>query len=356
MPPARTGVADYSAAMAAALRRAGHQVNVNSQGDVNLYHVGNNPLHRPVYERALAQPGVVLIHDAVLHHFHLGFDDERRYVEEFVYNYGEWHRGLAQELWRNRARSGSDPAYFDYPMLRRVCEGARLVLVHNPAAADMARRHAPEARIEELPHLVETPPAANPHAVLALRGTWRIPEGGFVFGIFGHLRESKRLAAAVSALARLPRKVHLLVAGDFVSSDYARAMEPLLRQNARVIRAGYLSEPAFWQHAHAVDACINLRYPAAGETSGIAVRLMSAGKPVLVSAGRESARIPGGACVEVDTGIGEEEMLTAYMLWLANAPAEARRIGGEARRYIAAGHDAGRVADRLVSLLEQLRQ
>lgn len=350
MPPARTGVADYSASMAAGLRRAGHQVNLNSPGDVDLYHVGNNPLHRPIYERALARPGVVLIHDAVLHHFHLGFDDEARYIEEFVYNYGEWHRGVAGQLWRGRARSASEPAYFAYPMLRRICENARLVIVHNPAAADLVRRHAPAARIEELPHLIDPPPAADPHAVVGLRAEWAIPAGGAVFGIFGHLRESKRLHSALAALDRVPQ-AHLLVAGEFVSSDFARTMEPLLAAHGRVIRVGYLAESDFWQHAHAVDACVNLRYPAAGETSGIAIRLMSAGKPVLLSAGREAAAIPAGACLQVDTGVGEEEMLSAYMHWLAGSPAAARQIGEAARRHVRSKHAADRVVSRLVSLL-----
>jgi hypothetical protein len=43
-----------------------------------------------------------------------------------------------------------------------------------------------------------------------------------------------------------------------------------------------------------VDACINLRYPAAGETSGIAIRLMGIGKPVLLTDG-EVLAFPEGA-------------------------------------------------------------
>ena len=56
----------------------------------------------------------------MLHHFLLGQLDEPAYIEEFVYNYGEWSRGLAVDLWRARASSGSDTRYFAYPMLRRL--------------------------------------------------------------------------------------------------------------------------------------------------------------------------------------------------------------------------------------------
>ncbi len=349
MPPARTGVADYSAAMVAALRALGHEVRVGGEGGVDVYHIGNNRLHHRIHERALQIPGVVVIHDAVLHHYYLGFDDERRYCDEFVHNYGEWHRGLAGQLWRDRARSGSDPAYFGYPMLKRVAEAARLVVVHNPGAAAMVRAHAPDARVAELPHLFAQPPAIAPEAVSELRHRWNLPMGAVVFGVFGHLRESKRLATVVAAAARA--KAHLLVAGDFVSSDYARTMDPVLRNASRVIRVPYLSESDFWLHAQAIDVCVNLRYPSAGETSGIAIRLMGIGKPVILSSGLETSGFPDEACLRVDCGSAEEEMLTAYILLLRQAPDAARRMGEYGRRHIAAFHAPEVVASSFSHLL-----
>jgi hypothetical protein len=348
MPPARTGVADYSAAMVEALRGLGHHVNVNSDGDADIYHIGNNPLHRPIHDRALQRPGVVVIHDAVLQHFYLGFDDERRYIDEFVYNYGEWQRGLGTQLWRDRGRSGSDPVYFKYPMLKRIAETARLVVVHNPGAAAMVRSHAPSARIEQLPHLFTSPPPLDPHAVLALRHQWRLPAHAFLFGVFGHLRESKRLATVIAAARKA--EAFLLVAGDFVSTDYARTIEPAMKSE-RIIRVPYLSESDFWTHARAVDACINLRYPSAGETSGIAVRLMGIGKPVIVSASLETSGFPQEICLQVDAGVAEEEMLAAFIKCLKHSPAAARQMGKRAQAHIARSSGATQVATRLVDLV-----
>ncbi|MBZ5585010.1 MAG: hypothetical protein LAQ30_22925, partial [Acidobacteriia bacterium] len=108
LPPARSGVADYAAALLTELRRHGQVDLAPATCDVALYHLGNNPLHAGIYRRALQTPGVVVLHDAVLHHFLLGQLDEHAYIEEFVYNYGEWNREMARELWRNRASSGID--------------------------------------------------------------------------------------------------------------------------------------------------------------------------------------------------------------------------------------------------------
>jgi glycosyltransferase involved in cell wall biosynthesis len=354
MPPARTGVADYAAALAAAMRFGG-EVRVGADGDVNLYHLGNNGLHREIYERALERPGVVVLHDAVLHHFHLGGLSRDAYVAEFVHNYGAWHADLGQRLWAGRARSGADPVYFRYPMLRRAVERARAVIVHNPAAARMAVEHG-AGRVIEIPHLFASP-APPEYEVVRLREHIGVGARTFLFGVFGHLRESKRLTSVLGAFDNVLSSgisAALLVAGDFVSADLARSMEPALKRRG-VFRVGYTPESDFRRYASAVDACVNLRYPGAGETSGIAVRLMGIGKPVMVTAGEETARFPETACLRVDGGAGEEEMLAGYMKWLALSPADARAIGERAAAHIAGHHDPARVAARYWQVLESVR-
>ncbi len=344
LPPARTGVADYSAALLRALQRLG-QVAVNRPADIALYHLGNNQLHREIYQRALEAPGVVVLHDAVLQHFFLGSLSESDYIAEFIYNYGDWSADLARSLWRQRARSAADPQYFRYPLLRRIAERSLAVIVHNPRASEMVRQHAPDAVIHEIPHLWE--PASLPAAfdVIRLRAELGLPAHTFLFGIFGHLRESKRLPAVLRAFqtARGAVDAALLLAGDFVSSDLARSLEPMLVP-AGILRVGYTEERDFWRYAAAVDACINLRYPAAGETSGIAIRLMGAGKPVVVTAALETSRFPESACLRVDPGVAEEEMLAQYMVWLARFPVDARAIGQRGSAHIREFHPVERVA------------
>jgi glycosyltransferase involved in cell wall biosynthesis len=349
LPPARTGVADYSASLLGALRRPGvlkmDQVELGD-GDVNLYHLGNNRLHGEIYRHSLEKPGVVVLHDAVLQHFFLGSLSEQEYVAEFIYNYGAWSEDLARGLWRGRARSASDPQYFAYPMLKRVAERSLATIVHNPAAAAMVKKHAPDAVIREIPHLLELPALPLSEETLGFRRNLGIGVQTFLFGVFGHLRESKRLPAVLRAFdkARTSADMALLVAGDFVSKDLERSVLPLLAAE-RIFRIGYAPEREFWLHAAAVDGCINLRYPTAGETSGISIRLMGLAKPVLMSAGCETSRFPDAACVRVDAGLAEEQLLAEYMVWLARFREDARAIGERAGVHIREFHAPERVAD-----------
>lgn len=347
LPPARTGVADYSAALLTALRRKGSVEVAPARSDVALYHAGNNQLHAAIYDRALSHPGVVVLHDAVLHHFLLGRLDEAAYIEEFVYNYGEWSRGLAHELWRGRAISASDRRYFQYGMLRRLAASALAVIVHNPAAAEAVRRHAPAAAIVEIPHLFESPLLPDPAEVLRWRQSRGFGPGDFVFGVFGYLRESKRLFSILAAFERLHRQTphaRLMIAGDFVSTDLERATAGLLSRPG-IVRVPFLSPAEFWTAASAADACINLRYPAAGETSGIAVRLMGIGKPVLLTDSLEASRFPAEACIRIPAGTSERDSLWHHMVLLTSVPEAARTIASQGAAHVLACHSVDTIAD-----------
>lgn len=344
-----TGVDRYARLLNAALGNRG-RVLPGDRGTVALYHLANNPLHAEAYRQSLRRPGIVLLHDALLQHFFLATCSESGYVDEFVFNYGNWGRELARELYRGQSRSGLRREYYDYPLLRRPLEHARAVLVHNRAAAEAARRHAPDARIVEIPHLGLCPAEPEPVDVLRFRDRLKIPLNAFVFSIFGYLRESKRPLAAIRAL---PPGAILLLAGDPVSRDLpgslgALASVPGLR------RTGFLGDGDFRLAAAATDVCINLRDPSAGETSGIAIQLMGMGRPVMVSEGAEVEGFPPGACPRIPRGVLEEETLRAVMLWLASHRNDARRMGAAARAHIALQHAPDRVADAIWSVAASL--
>ena len=355
LPPARTGVADYSAALLAELRRHGHVDVAPARSRVALYHLGNNAQHAAIYRRALETPGVIVLHDAVLHHFLLGQLDRSAYIEEFVYNYGEWNRGLAADLWRERAASGSDPRYFAYPMLRRIAGRARAVVVHNPAAAAAVKQHAPQARVVEIPHLFHASALPSESEAIRFRQRLGVGHGTRLFGVFGYLRESKRLFSVLQAFAAVHRELPetaLLVAGAFASTDLARAAAPLL-SSPGILRLPFLEEREFWLAASAVDAAINLRYPAAGESSGIAIRLMGLGKPVILTESAESARFPEDACIRIPAGPAEPDSLREHLILLTSMSVVARAVGLRGARHIREHHRVEPIGNRYWELLSE---
>ena len=107
MPPAKSGIADYSAALAEPLGRLA-ELRVFDSGadafdpsgfDVALYQIGNNPYHQFVYEAALRHPGVVVLHEANLHHL----------IAELTIRRGDWD-GYVREVRIRRRRRRRSPS------------------------------------------------------------------------------------------------------------------------------------------------------------------------------------------------------------------------------------------------------
>jgi len=350
-PGSPTGVADY----AETLRRALAKLPGAGRADLHLYHLGNNRLHARIYQQAIRTPGIVVLHDAVLQHFLLGTLTREQYVEEFVYNYGEWNRHVGEELWNDRAACAIDPRYFRYPMLRRAVERQHAVIVHNPGAAMIAGEHGARG-VRIVPHFFEA--AERPDAASTERFRQRIgvEPGAFLFGIFGYLRETKRVLPCLGVFRRLHAlmpNTALLIAGEVVSGDLRRMLANIGDQPG-VRRLGHLSDEDFRVAAEAVDCCVNLRYPPAGETSGIAIRLMGMGKPVILTESLETSEIPNTAALRVPAGAEEADVLFRQMALMAGFPDIGRQIGEEAARHIRLRHGLGDAAEQYRQVIESV--
>src|SRR5579862_8735598 len=110
MPPAGSGIADYSDALLPSLSRL-VDVQVFSGADPNfraadfdlaLYQIGNNPSHGFVYDAALRHPGVVVMHESNLHHLMADITIRRGdwpgYLREAEYNGGGVALGRARQV------------------------------------------------------------------------------------------------------------------------------------------------------------------------------------------------------------------------------------------------------------------
>src|SRR5256885_8709233 len=127
LPPARSGIADYSEALIAAMRplveletfSGAHQDYDPSRFDIAVYHVGNNGYHGYVYETALRHPGVVVMHESNLHHLMADLTIKRNdwdgYLRECEYEGGAAALEFAQRV--RRLEIGPD--YEGVPMTRR---------------------------------------------------------------------------------------------------------------------------------------------------------------------------------------------------------------------------------------------
>lgn len=352
LPPSPSGVADYSALLLPALRQR-MEVAVARPGrwrrppraDLALYHVGNDPeAHGWIVAALRRRPGLVVLHEVVLHHLVAGITlargDAAGYLDAMERCHGLVGRLLAHGVLDNRIPPLWETRPQDFPLTGEVLRHATGVIVHSRYAEEGVRAAGFAGPLWRIPHPAWPPPGVEPAAV----------EGEPVVGCFGHLNEAKRLPQLYRAFATLrarrPR-ARLLVVGR------ASARLEGLPTPEGVIREGYVPEGRLWELMAACDIVVNLRSPTMGETSGSALRALSLGKPLVVSDLGWFSELPDEAVVKVPAG-GDESAALAQALDRLAGDADARtRLGEAARRLVEEEHRLDRVAELYAAALEE---
>jgi glycosyltransferase involved in cell wall biosynthesis/SAM-dependent methyltransferase len=341
LPPARSGIADYSEALLGALREQADVAVFDApaaafnaaQFDIPLYQIGNNGYHSFVYEAALRHPGVVVLHEANLHHLLTDLTLKRgewdAYVQECEYNGGAAAREYAERV--RRLEVGPD--YDGLPMTRRLLEAACGVIVHSRFMERAVREAGFEGPVAVIPHGAWIPEASG--------RVWRerlgVSETAALTGIFGFLKPYKRITESLRAFRRLvrlqPEARMILVGEPHPGLPIGSLIQSLgLSSHARVM--GFAAPEDFVELLAACDIVLNLRYPTVGESSGTLMRAMGLGKAVLVSEVGAFAELPDGACLKVPVGAGEEDLIFEYLNLLVSRPEVARTLGAGARQYV----------------------
>jgi hypothetical protein len=228
-PPERSGIATYSAEIVPLLSSVHDVDRIPESGahdfvwrhrrdpyDLVVYQLGNAPCHDYMWAYLTAFPGLVVLHDARLHHARARrllkdrrYDDYRR---ELAYDHPDARTEVAE--YAVEGLSGS--IYYFWSMLRVVMQTARLVAVHNPRVAGDLQSEYPGTALETIAMGV-SPIAADPAARRLVRHALEIPDDAIVFAAFGRVTPEKRIPAILEALALLRREglnAWLLIVGE----------------------------------------------------------------------------------------------------------------------------------------------
>jgi glycosyltransferase involved in cell wall biosynthesis/SAM-dependent methyltransferase len=359
MPPSKSGIADYAAALAGPLAALVDLTIIAEKPaafdagrfDAILYHAGNNPHHGFVYELALEHPGVVVMHEANLHHLIADLtikrDDWEGYLREAEYNGG----AAALEYARRVRALEVGPDYDGLPMLRRLLERSKAVVAHSRFTAGEIRNAGFAGPVAVIPHGAWIPEVDR----LAWRSRLGLDEWTPLIGTFGFLKPYKRIAQSLRAFRRLvrvePAAKMILVGEPHPELPLAPLIRSLgLQANVRLL--GFVPIEDFAGYIAACDIVLNLRYPTVGESSGSLVRALGLGRAVLVSDVASFRELPDDICLKAPADETEEDCLFEYLNLLVSRPAVACEMGARAKRWVERECAWSIVARRYAEFLE----
>ena len=364
LPPERSGIADYSALLLPALEerldvtvmRRGGRARFHRGADIAVYHVGNDPqAHGWIVDALKREPGIVVIHDFVLHHLvagmSVGVGNPNHYLDAMQREAGVVGRllahgvidGLVPPLWETRAA--------DFPLAREILNYATGVIAHSHFVERNVREYGFRGPVWVIPHPAwPRPERQHPAPELA--------EGSPVFACVGNLTPSKRIPQLLEAFRRLTHEfpdAQLVLAGPASPRfDLDTLLERTkLRVGEQVHPLGYVDETNLWALLDRSDACVNLRFPTMGETSGAAIRALVLGRPLVVTDVGWFAELPDEVAAKVPVGQSEVDVLTAVLARLAGDEELRAEMSRRAVEYVKREHALDRVAELYVAALEE---
>lgn len=311
LPPQRSGIAEYAAGLALLLRQCGIQVDTLTQADVErigacnvtrllsradavVYQMGNHPgFHGWMLPLMSQVPGIVHLHDLVLHHMAAGVlnDEQRLQSGDYPALLEKWYSSVDVQIAALGLSAGAPVWNSDdvirMPLHQIATKFATEVIVHSQFAANQISSVFPWLPVNVVPQVYPVVPLHRERAELC------------TIAVMGGAQANRRFDWIVDALvtmdAKLQRTITLEVAGE---------VEPLVQEqldriaalaNVQLINHGHVDDDGFRNLFERADLMIALRQPTMGETSAVVSKALQAGLPTIVSDHGWYAELP--ACV-----------------------------------------------------------
>jgi glycosyltransferase involved in cell wall biosynthesis len=296
-------------------------------------------------------PGLVVLHDARLHHARarclLSRNRIAEYRDEFRYD----HPATDPAVTQYAIEGLGGPVYYLWPMVRVIVDSARVVAVHSPWVAAELHERFPSARVETVRMGVPAIPTTTD--VTRVRKRLGLPAEGVMFAAFGKITTEKRISSileALDALVREGRPAYAMFVGD--AEGYAALPEEIAARGLqdRVRVTGYVADASIGDYLAAADVCLCLRWPTALETSASWLRCLAAGRPTVITDLAHLVDIPDRIVARVDP-LDEASSLLDTMRRLIAEPSWRVELGRAGHAHWRALHTVDAMASDYSRLL-----
>jgi glycosyltransferase involved in cell wall biosynthesis len=371
LPPARSGIAAYSAELLPELARHYDIELVLAQESVDdpvldshfpqrsiawfdehahtfehiVYQFGNSAFHSHMFGLLERHPGVVVLHDfflsGVVSHAEVDHELPNHYCRSLYLAHG--YGALAEE------KQDRTASILTYPCNKAVLDRATGVIVHSAHAVALGNRwYGPEYadgwRVLPLVCLRPGPDTSDRFEVRAALGFGPADYVVCSFGVLSAPKCNDRLVEAWidSTLGRDPH-CHLVFVGELAQGRFGIALRDRIAAHPRIKITGYADTSLYRRYLAAADAAVQLRGSSRGETSGAVLDCLSYGLPTIANAHGSAAEVPEHACLRLEDAF-TQEALRAALERMHGDDALRARLANAAAAYMEKTHAPARIA------------
>ena len=269
-----------------------------------LLQVGNNAYHGYILARAQAGGAIVELHDLSLHHLHteltLARKDFGGYLAGLEAAEGDWGRRAAFQ----RAKGFYTPRLDFYMRANKVvCDKAQAIVVHSHWARYQIELQGVTTPIHVIPHyaLAVEQSHAKSRTKAEARARLGLDPDRFIILSAGYVTPAKRVDWVLDTFEVLRNQgadAQLIIAGA-CEMEHLSDRIAVSRHAEHIDITGYLSDAAFDEYTLAADILPLMRFPSAGESSGVAARALGFGRVTVVPEYAAFSDIPDDICAKV---------------------------------------------------------
>jgi glycosyltransferase involved in cell wall biosynthesis len=332
--------------------------------DMAIYNMGDYlPFHGQIDAVSRRHPGVVILHDRVLHHLYAGMwlmgdtPWAQTYIDRMNAYYGKPGAAAARDALAGRRTPvwESDEEVLRYPLYEEAIAGALGVITHSDAqATDIATRWLGPVRALRLPCYSNVL-----RDIDAMKRPIRERDTLHLVTV-GHLNPNKQVDRFVDMLVAAPQlasKVRYSVVGpDDGFKSYVEGIKRVVerhRGRVNIELLGWRSREDLDRLMAEADVFVNLRHPVMEGGSASLVQQLAYGRPVLCFDAGFFGEVPAEALMRAPAG--DFNAVREALQELLENPALRQRVGDRARA-VAASYDERHYVEGLLDLIDQSRR
>ena len=384
LPPARSGIADYSADLLPALSKYYRIELVIAQDELDrtrlkgdfplrdaewlrshrfeidrvLYQFGNSPFHEYMLDLLKDVPGAVVLHDFYL-------SGLMSWLETVAFVDGVWEEALYRShgypALRDR-KADIDTCRQRYPSNMHVLQHAQGVIVHSGYSARLANDWYGtgfSSDWEIIPLVRELCAARNRNDARRELG---FADTDFIVCSFGFLDPTKLnhrlLDAWLASTLKADRSCKLIFVGENHAGDYGANLIDTIRSSGlehRIRIVGFVAADQYQKYLVAADLAVQLRTSSRGETSAAVLDCMGHGLPVIANANGSMAELDRDAVLLLPDAFNDRE-LTCALETLWQDPARRAAMSRSGVRLVQDEHAPDVCAKRYAEAIERFHR
>jgi FkbM family methyltransferase len=385
LPPERSGISDYSAELIPALSKY-YEIDViidqknisnewikrncsvrnykwfkrnTTQYDRVLYHFGNSPFHKLMFQSLENFPGVIVLHDFYLSHIIAHLDEQS--IDPYAVKKSMYYSHGYLPFIGKQLSEKQDENLWNYPCNLKVIQDSLGVIVHSRYSTQLAEKWYGLNAAQDwsiIPMLKIPLKSQNKSQA---RKELDFNQNQFIvcsFGIIGHAKLNKRLLDCWISSSLSKDKNCLLVFVGEIRDSYGQELSEDIKKNdltESVFITGWTELETFKTYLSAADIGVQLRAFSRGETSAAVFDCLNYGLATIANANGSVAELSDEFIFKISDDFSDEELIEALeTLW--NDENKRILLAKNAKELIQLNHSPEQCAHKYMESIESYYQ